>query len=60
MNIYQENGFANRREYLDDLKRQAGPEDAWKVDVLAEMYGPNEDFDALITHLQDDGVEVSI
>ena len=60
MNQYTENGFKDRKEYLDHLKEQAGPNESWKVDVLADMYGPNEDFDALITTLQDDGVDVSI
>ena len=57
MSIYQDNGYANRDEYLESLAEAAGDE-SWKVYAAAELLGPNEDFDGLITTLQDEGIEV--
>jgi hypothetical protein len=51
MNAYTENGFANRREYLESLAEEY-PRDA--VFALADRLGPNEDFDGLITSLEDE------
>jgi hypothetical protein len=51
MNAYTENGFANRREYLESLAEEY-PRDA--VFALADILGPNEDFDGLITSLEDE------
>lgn len=59
LNVYQGNGYANRESYLEDLADQAG-EDGWKVHVLADMLGPTEDFDGLISMLQDEGVDVCV
>ena len=53
--IYQENGFANREEYLAWL---ADDNDADLEDIvrpIAELLGPSEDFDGLVTMLQDGG-----
>ena len=50
MSVYQENGFASRRAYLDDLAENYGQ----KVYMMAEVLGPNEDFDGLVTALEDD------
>lgn len=52
MNIYKEHGFENRREYLQNLA------DEYDVDInivfaLAELLGKNEDFDGLVSELQD-------
>jgi hypothetical protein len=47
---YVEAGYENREAYLNSLKEQYNPE---TVDALAEVLGPNEDFDALISSLQD-------
>lgn len=52
MNIYQENGFENRRAYLIDLADQFGIE-ASTVFALAGILGPTEDFDGLVTSLED-------
>jgi hypothetical protein len=51
-NIYQERGYANRREYLESLA------DEYDVPVetvfaLASMLGKSEDFDGLISALED-------
>lgn len=52
MNIYQENGYENRKHYLQSLADEyAVGED--KVFALASILGPNEDFDGLVTTLQD-------
>jgi hypothetical protein len=50
MTIYQENGFANRKEYLNELCEEY-PRDA--VYALASLLGPDEDFDGLVTSLED-------
>ena len=49
MTSYQQQGFATRREYLEDLAQEYGR----KVFIFAEFFGPNEDFDGLITALED-------
>lgn len=49
MNVYQQNGFDNRQEYLDMLAEEYG--DA--VYSIADMFGENEDFDGLVTTLED-------
>ena len=50
--IYEENGVKNRREYLlwltDEYNVSAG-----QVFALASVFGPNEDFDGLVTTLED-------
>lgn len=50
--IYQEHGYANREEYLLDLADQFGVKPN-AVFILAEMLGPEEDFDGLVTYLED-------
>lgn len=52
MTIYQREGYANRNEYLlglaDDLCV-----DKQTVFMLAELLGKDEDFDGLVTALED-------
>ena len=50
MNDYQAHGYANRRDYLESLAQEY-PRDT--VFALASMLGPNEDFDGLVTALED-------
>lgn len=52
MTIYQENGFESRKEYLLDLADNMGM-DASIVFALADMLGSSEDFDGLVTSLED-------
>jgi hypothetical protein len=52
MNIYTENGFDTRRAYLDSLVDQFGLERSTVYD-LASILGPDEDFDGLVTSLED-------
>ena len=51
-NIYQENGYADRNDYLNCLSEDYGIsiEDVFS---LAEMLGENEDFDGLVSALKD-------
>lgn len=51
-NVYKENGYENRRDYLVAQAEWYGV-DMWQVDLLAEMLGSSEDFDGLVTSLQD-------
>lgn len=52
MNIYQENGFATRAEYLQHLADSYGVPFAI-VESLSNLLGPNEDFDGLVTSVED-------
>lgn len=52
IDIYVENGYADRKEYLECLS------DEYDVDIdtvksLADLLGPEEDFDGLLTSLAD-------
>lgn len=51
-NIYQENGYADRNDYLTCLAEDYGVsiEDVYS---LADMLGENEDFDGLVSALED-------
>ena len=50
--VYQENGYADRDDYLNSLSEDYGvPIDA--VLALAEVLGPDEDFDGLVSNLED-------
>ena len=51
-NIYQENGYTDRDDYLICLSEDYGVsiEDVYS---LAEMLGENEDFDGLVYALED-------
>lgn len=50
--VYQENGYKHRDDYLNSLSEDYGvPIDA--VLALAEVLGPDEDFDGLVSNLED-------
>ena len=51
MNVYKENGFENRRAYLESLCDEY---DRDTVYALASILGSSEDFDGLITSLEDE------
>lgn len=51
-NVYVEEGFDSREEYLLSLADDFGV-DEMTVFTLADMLGPNEDFDGLVTELED-------
>lgn len=52
MSIYQEHGFESRADYLDDLALEMGIDSAI-VFAMADLLGMNEDFDGLVTSLED-------
>ncbi len=50
--VYQENGYDDRDDYLCSLAEDYGiPLDA--VIAIAEVLGPEEDFDGLVINLED-------
>ena len=50
MSIYTENGYANRKEYLDELREEYGSD---MVNTLITVLPASEDFDGLVTALED-------
>ena len=50
LNRYLEDGFESRREYINYLKSEYG---ALQVNALLSVLPPSEDFDGLITELED-------
>ncbi len=52
MTAYESEGFKNRREYLESLAESFGY-DFSDVCNLANLLGPSEDFDGLVTSLDD-------
>ena len=51
-NLYIENGYKNRRDYLENLALDMGI-DKYIVFSLASMLGSVEDFDGLVSSLED-------
>ena len=49
--IYQDNGYDNRRDYLKSLADDFGVEYS-TVLALAEVLGPEEDFDGLVSEIE--------
>lgn len=47
--IYIKKGFASRADYLEVLANEHGD----RVYMLADLLGPSEDFDGLISSLED-------
>lgn len=52
--IYQANGYNDREDYLSGLAEDYGV-DLDTVKALADLLGPNEDFDGLVSQLEDMG-----
>ena len=50
LNDYKVNGYANRKEYLESLCEEY---DRTIVYTLASLLGPSEDFDGLVTSLEE-------
>lgn len=50
--IYEKNGYENRKDYLNSLSEDFGI-DKPTVYAIASMLGSSEDFDGLITSLED-------
>jgi hypothetical protein len=51
-NVYIRNGYVNRDAYLESLAEQYGVS-LQTVFALSDVLGENEDFDGLITELDD-------
>jgi hypothetical protein len=49
MTVYTDNGYTNRKEYLNELREEYGT----LVDILTSVLPASEDFDGLITSLED-------
>ena len=52
MNIYQENGYKSRMDYLECLADDYGVS-LDTVIVLSDLLGSSEDFDGLVTAIED-------
>lgn len=50
--IYREKGYTDRADYLNSLAEDFGIP-AETVRALADVLGPNEDFDGLVSNLED-------
>lgn len=50
--VYREMGFEDREDYLRNLAADYGVDYA-TVKMMAELLGPNEDFDGLVSEIQD-------
>ncbi len=51
-NVYQRNGYANRKEYLKSMAEEFGIPFG-VVKITADILGENEDFDGLLTELEE-------
>lgn len=51
-NIYIQNGYEDRNDYLQCVAEDYGVEEAI-VRMMAYLLGPNEDFDGLISAISD-------
>lgn len=52
MNVYTENGYKSREDYLNTLAEDNGLT-LQEVKTLSGVLGPSEDFDALVTFTED-------
>lgn len=59
MTIYEQNGHANRRAYLESLAEDYGVP-VRTVFALASILGPSEDFDGLVTSLEDEADRIEM
>ena len=50
LEVYYAHGFDNREQYIASLKEDYDPE---LVDALTSVLPPSEDFDGLVTELED-------
>lgn len=52
MSVYTDNGYANRKDYLKCLADDYGVSLS-HVNLLADLLGKDEDFDELVTAIED-------
>ena len=50
MSVYTENGYANRKDYLNELREDYGSD---LVNTLITVLPASEDFDGLLSALED-------
>jgi hypothetical protein len=50
--VYVDNGYKNRTDYLKSLSEEYGIKLS-TVKAMASMLGPDEDFDGLVSELED-------
>ena len=50
--VYVLNGYRDRKDYLQSMAEEYGVSDE-KVALLADILGPDEDFDGLVSSLED-------
>ena len=53
-NVYRENGYNDREDYLRCIAEDYGLDLEQFVRPLAELLGPDEDFDGLVSALEDE------
>jgi len=53
-NVYRENGYNDREDYLSCMAEDYGLDLEQVVRPLADLLGPNEDFDGLVSALEDE------
>lgn len=49
MSVYTDNGYTDRKEYLNELREEYGE----LVNILTSVFPASEDFDGLISALED-------
>lgn len=52
MNVYTSNGYTSRNQYLMSLSEEYGV-DFDTIYAIADLLGESEDFDGLVSQLQD-------
>lgn len=57
MSVYTDESYKNRRDYLESLAEDYGL-DIDDVLLAASLLGPDEDFDGLVTTLEDMSYEM--
>ena len=57
MSVYEDEGYQNREDYLEQLAEEYGIE-LETVRIVADMLGSQEDFDGLVATLEDMEMEM--
>lgn len=53
-NVYREHGYNDREDYLSCIAEDYGLDLEQVVRTLADLLGPSEDFDGLVSALEDE------
>lgn len=57
MSVYQDNGYDDREDYLSCMAEDYGLDLEQVVRPLADLFGPNEDFDGLVSALEEEAAK---